>query len=495
MRRLSEAALAGLAPGVRRPRYDRTRLAVGIAHIGVGAFHRCHQAEFTDDMLEARFGPWGVVGVNLYPPRLAEVLAPQGHLYSRTLRQGASVETRIIGSIQRSIDVQDVESTEAAVEALAAPSLGVATMTVTEKGYCLIPASGALDMSNPRLRADLAGAAPPRTVLGLLALALARRRATDAPGMTLISCDNVPSNGALLRSALMAFAAARSAPLARWIEGNVAFPCSMVDRIVPATTRDDIDGIADEIGVFDEAAVVGEPFRQWVIEDHFVGDRPPWDLAGVQFVRDAKPYETIKMRVLNAAQSTLSHLGALVGWEFSFEAAADPVLRTLVRRMLEVETRSTLPDLEGMEVGAYIESSMARIANTAIRHRCHQIGTDGSQKIVQRLLGPLRDRLAAGRSADLLTLAVAGWIAYGLSGARRFGKRWTPSDPWAETIIALGEQSSEDFAGLAKAVLDIQAIFASDLATPPLAAAIGAHLRGLLEGDARAYLAGIAGHG
>ena len=494
MRRLSEVSLPVSAPSVRRPGYDRSRLAVGIAHIGVGAFHRCHQAEFTEDMLEARFGPWGVVGVNLYPPRLTEMLAPQDHLYSRTLRQGAKAETRVIGSILRSIDVEDAASAEAAIEALAAPSLGVVTMTVTEKGYCLIPASGALDMSNPRLRADLAGAAPPRTVLGLLAQALERRRATDAPGVTLISCDNVPSNGALLRSALMAFATTRSALLATWIERNVAFPCSMVDRIVPATTRDDIDAIANEIGVVDDAAVVGEPFRQWVIEDHFVGASPPWDLAGVQFVRDAKPYETIKMRVLNAAQSTLSHLGALAGWEFSFEAAADPVLRTLARRMLETETRSTLPDLEGMEVAAYIESSMARIANSAIRHRCHQIGTDGSQKIVQRLVDPLRERLAAGRTADLLILAVAAWIAYVLSGARRFGRRWTPSDPWAETIVALGEQSRDDFTGLAKAILGIGAIFGT-LARPPLVEGVGAHLRGLLEGDARAYLAGFAGHG
>ena len=181
MRRLSKAALPALAAAVRPPRYDRSRLAVGIAHIGVGAFHRCHQAEFTDDMLETRFGPWGVVGVNLYPPRLAEMLAPQDHLFSRTLRHGASAETRIIGSILRGIDIEDAASAEAAVEALAAPSLGVATMTVTEKGYCLIPASGVLDTSNPQLRADLDGAEPPRTVLGLLALALERRRATDEP--------------------------------------------------------------------------------------------------------------------------------------------------------------------------------------------------------------------------------------------------------------------------------------------------------------------------
>ncbi len=268
----------------------------------------------------------------------------------------------------------------------------------------------------------------------------------------------------------------------------------MVDRIAPASTGEDIDKIAAEIGVIDEAAVVGEPFRQWVIEDRFAGEKPPWDLAGVQFVRDSKPYEKIKMRLLNAAQSTLSHLGAILGHEFSFEAAGDPVLLTLTRRMLEQESAATLPAVEGMEVEAYIEQSLARIANSAIRHRCHQIGTDGSQKIVQRLVDPLRERLAAGRGAPLLTFAVAGWIAYCLSGARRFGHRWDPSDPWAGTVIAMGEQCQEDFEALARAALGISAIFGSDLTTPPFIAAIGAHLRGLLGADPRAYLVAMASH-
>jgi fructuronate reductase len=492
MRRLARDSFPDLAPAVRRPAYDRSRLGVGMAHIGVGAFHRCHQAEYTDDALEQKFGPWGVVGINLYPPRLAALLAPQDHLFSRTLRQGSKAETRVIGSIVQSIDVLDAASADAAVEMLAAPSLHVVTMTVTEKGYGLIPASGALDMRNPQLRADLEGAWPPRTLLGLLTLAMERRSAANAPPLTLVSCDNVPSNGVLLRAALVAFAGARSAPLAKGIERSVAFPCSMVDRIAPAVTSDDVDRIAADIGVIDEAAVVGEPFRQWVIEDRFAGERPGWDLAGVQFVGDAKPYEKIKMRLLNAAQSTLSHLGAIVGHEFSFEAAGDPVLLTLTRRMLERESSSTLPAVEGMGAPSYIEQALTRIANSAIRHRCHQIGADGSQKIVQRLVDPLRERIAAGRSAPLLTLAVAGWMAYCLSGAPRFGHCWDPSDPLAETVIAIGEQCREDFKALAKAMLGVTAIFGPDLATPPLISTVGAHLRGLLDGDPRAYLAGMA---
>ena len=283
---------------MRQPQYDRESLKIGMAHIGVGAFHRCHQAEFIDDMLEARFGPWGVMGINLTAPSLADLLAPQDCLYSRTLRQDARAETRIIGALRHVIDVTDKASAEAAVAALGGPEISVATMTVTEKGYCLTPSTGALDLDNPALRADLEGGFPPRTLLGLLALALERRRQTGAAPLTLISCDNVPSNGARLGAAMLKFAALRSAELTRWIEDQVTFPSTMVDRIVPATAPEDIDKVSEALGARDPAAVVGEPFRQWVIEDKFAGERPPLDLAGAQFVADAKPYEQIKMRVL-----------------------------------------------------------------------------------------------------------------------------------------------------------------------------------------------------
>jgi fructuronate reductase len=476
-------------PGtVRLPQYDRENLQIGLAHIGVGAFHRCHQGEFLDDMLEARFGPWGVLGVNLKAPRLASSLIPQDCLYSRTLRQDSRAETRILGALRKAMDVDDEASGEAAVEALAARSIRVVTMTVTEKGYCLIPATGTLDLDNPELAADLKRDSSPGTLLGLLALALERRRGAGGGPLTLISCDNVPSNGARLSAALLQFASLRSAPLTRWIEHNVTFPCSMVDRIVPATTQEDIDSASRAIAARDEAAVVGEPFRQWVIEDRFAGERPPLDLAGAQFVPDSKPYELMKMRVLNAAQSTLAHQGALIGYEFSFEAAADPVLSVLTRRMLERETTSTLPIVPSMEATNYVDTSMARIGNSAIRHRCHQIGTDGSQKIVQRLVDPLRERLAAGLPAARLTLSVASWIAYCLCGAGRFGARWAPSDPWAETIIAIGNRNL-DFPEVAKSVLAIAPIFGKNAVRADLVEPIAKHLRGLLSGDARRYLA------
>jgi fructuronate reductase len=486
MRRLNRSLLPELPLFVRQPQYDRESLEIGLAHIGVGAFHRCHQ-ELIDDMLEARFGRWGVLGVNLMTPNLADLLAHQDCLYSRTLRQDECFDTRIIGALRQVIDVHDKQSAEAAIAALARAEISAATITVTEKGYCLTPSTGALDFDNPALRADLEGDFPPRTLLGLLALALERRRQTSGARLTLISCDNVPSNGARLGAAMLKFAALRSAALTRWIEDNVTFPCTMVDRIVPATTPDDVDEISGSLGAHDPAAVVGEVFRQWVIEDKFAAERPPLDLAGAQFVVDSKPYEQIKMRVLNAAQSTLAHQGALVGHEFTYQAAADPLLAALTRRMLERETSATLPKVAGMEPGAYIDRSMGRIHNAAIRHRCHQIGADGSQKIVQRLVDPLRERLAAGLPAGLLTLSVASWIAYGLSGARRFGARWTPLDPYAGTLIAIGEKTS-DWSELAKAVLAIAPIFGTDMARPELVTAIARDVRGLLQGGAPGYL-------
>jgi fructuronate reductase len=489
--RLSPETLDGLPPAIRRPAYRRQELAIGMAHLGVGAFHRCHQAVFTDDMLEARPGCWGCVGINIRPPRLAESLGPQDGLYTATLRQGSAAETRVIGSIRRVIDADSAAELDAAVAALAAPEIDVVTMTLTEKGYCHVPATGRLDDTNADMLADEAGGVLPRTALGLLARALDARRVRHGGGLTLISCDNIPGNGAILRSVLTDFARRRSVALADWIAERVTFPSTMVDRIVPATQPADIEHIRQQAGVTDLGAVVGEPFRQWVIEDAFAGRRPPWDAAGASFVAEVKPYELIKMRVLNAAQSTLSHLGALVGHEYSFEAGADPTLARITRDMLERETAWTLPILPGMEVAPYIETTFARIGNRAIRHRCHQIGTDGSQKIVQRILDPLRERRRAGLPADRLCLATASWIAYAASGAARYGRRWQPVDPWADRVIAMAEAAGDAHA-FARAVLEIGAIFGDDMREEMVVAAIGRHLAGLLSADPAGYLRDLA---
>ena len=491
MRLLDNSTLAALPACVRRPHYDRPRLEIGLAHIGVGAFHRCHQGEYTDEMLEARFGAWGVVGINLRPPQLAASLGPQDNLYSRTLREGMQAQTRIIGCICQTIDVACGETAGQAIAQLATPAVSTVTLTLTEKGYCHVPATGRLDWSNADLLADLRAPAVPRTALGLLACALERRRANGLPGLALISCDNIPANGTILRNAMIDFAAAGQGPLAGWIESNCTFPGTMVDRIVPATSIEDIDAVSGILGVRDNAAVTGEPFRQWVIEDHFSGERPPWDLAGAEFVVDARRHELIKMRILNAAQSTFSHFGALLGHEFSFQAAADPLLDELVRRMLEQETAPTLQDWTAPEIARYIDTSRSRIANSAIRHRCHQIGTDGSQKIVQRILRPLQEQLAMGAAAPLLTFAVAGWIAYVLRGSHRFGHLWAAVDPWAGEMIRLADDERLDFPALAEAVLSIEAVFGGGFPVDAIVAPVASHLEALLSGDARTHIAAV----
>lgn len=491
MERLTTRRLGTLPATVRTPRYDRDRLEIGLAHIGVGAFHRCHLAEYTDDMLEAAFGRWGSVGINIRPPRLADSLGAQDGLYTRTLRTGASAQTRVIGCIRRVIDVESPLDAASAIDAIASPHVGTVTLTLTEKGYCHMPATGVLDPRQTDVIHDLAAPPQPRTALGLLAAAFERRMLVGAGPLSVVSCDNLPSNGALLARVMSDFVAARPAALRRWMADNIAFPGTMVDRIVPATTSEDIAFASGQLGAADQAAVVGEPFRQWVLSDGFAGERPPWDLAGAQFVPNVQPYELVKMRVLNAAQSTLSHLGPFLGHDFSFQAAADPLLARYVRRMLTEETAPTLANLDGMPTAAYIDTTFQRIGNPAIRHRCHQIGTDGSQKIVQRLINPMRERLAAGRPAPLLTLAIAAWVAYVLAGAALFGRRWSAIDPFASQVVALSDGCQGDLVALANRILSIGQIFGTLAPNDQLCATVARHIAGLHSRAPRDYLLSV----
>ncbi len=488
MPRLGAATLASVAPAVRRPGYEREHLRVGIAHLGVGAFHRCHQAEFTDDALAVAAGPWGVIGINLREPFLGPVLGAQDGLYTRTLRDEDAADVRVIGCLRETVDAQD--DAEAAIGALAAPRIAIVSLTVTEKGYCHRPATGEIDPANADIVHDLAHeASPPRSVPGVLVEALRRRRDSGAGPLTLMSCDNIPANGRILRNVVTAFARERHPDLVSWIADCVRFPSAMVDRIVPATAEQDIAFASQACGLDDHAAVVGEPFRQWVIEDDFAGARPRWDAAGAELVKDVEPFEFIKMRVLNAAQSTMSYLGALAGLGHTFEDVRDPLIARFVRQMLVSETAPHLPK-GAMDVPAYIELTFKRLHNTAIRHRNHQIATDGSQKIVQRLLNPIRLAIAQGTSFDFLAAAVAGWMAYLLAASPSFGARWQPSDPWADAMRKIADEVGPDPGRLVHRVMALEAIFGTDLPRhAPLAAVIARHLRGLLLGDSQRYLA------
>jgi len=460
MARLSREAISSASKSVRLPGYDRGKTRIGFAHIGVGAFHRCHQAEYTEDALEAGADDRAEIGINLRPPSIEAQLATQDGLYTRLLVDGDKLDARIVGSIRKVLDAD--RDTGPALDALADPGVDIITMTVTEKGYCHIPASGEIDWGRPEIVDDLARKSGRRSLPGFLADLLSRRMAANSP-VTLVSCDNIPGNGHILRAVVSSFAEASDKPLADWIRDNVRFPSTMVDRIVPATRPEDLDRAEKLTGLRDEGAVVGEPFRQWVLEDDFNRPKPRWDVAGAEFVADVEPYEFIKMRVLNACQSALSYLGALAGLGTTCDDVHDPLLKAFVRRMILAETAAVLPHVSGMEVEPYLALTLSRLANPAIRHSNHQIATDGSQKINQRILQPLRDRMAKGLASPTLEMAVSGWVAYLAKSQPAFGGGWQASDPLMPFVADIARQSSGDIAVFTNLFIANRTIFGDTL--------------------------------
>ena len=403
--RLSNATAANLPAAI--PHYDRARVTPGIVHLGVGAFHRAHQAAYVDACLADDEADWGIVGVSLRSPDTRDALAPQDGLYTLAIRDSAGEQLQVIGSIQSLLVA--LEDPGAVLAALADPRIRIVTLTITEKAY-LRAADGALDANHPDIAHDLANPGSPKTAHGFLAEALARRRAAGTPPFTVLCCDNLPANGATLHRLMVAFARLRDAELARHIAEEVAFPSSMVDRIVPATTDADRMRIAGELGVEDAWPVMTEPFRQWVIEDRFPAGRPAWEKFGVTMVEDVRPFEDMKLRLLNGAHSGIAYLGLLSGHATVDRAFADPAIRQFVDG-LWAEAIPTLPQHAGLDTSAYTAELAGRFSNTALAHRTAQIANDGSQKLPQRIIASALECLEAGTELVHLTLVVAAWIA------------------------------------------------------------------------------------
>ncbi|CCQ13713.1 Mannitol dehydrogenase domain protein [Rhodococcus sp. AW25M09] len=440
--RLSDATAAVVRP-----------TSSGIVHLGVGAFHRAHQAAFTYEaaLLTGEMN-WGITGFTQRSNTVVEQLAPQDGLFTLVQKGTEQTMATVVGSV---LDVRNAAADpDAVVEAIADPAVHIVTLTVTEKGYRLDPASGRLRLDDPEIVADLSGR-PPRTVAGQLVAGLARRMAGDAP-LTVLCCDNLPSNGRILSELVHAFvdACGRDDGLAEWITRRVTFPSSMVDRIVPATTDDDRAENERRTGLRDDALVVCEPFRQWVIEDDFAGPRPSWERVGVQFVEDVEPWETMKLRVLNATHSVLAYLGILRGHATIAEAVRDPVLDEICRIIVLRDVASTVSG--GMDSVGYGDEVRERFANPALRHTTRQVAMDGSQKLGPRLLGTVRDATAAGDSTDMLALAVAAWCSFVL-GETKAGR--TLDDPLS---AQLGR------AGSAADLLAVESIFGPDLGATSL---------------------------
>jgi fructuronate reductase len=349
---------------------------------------------------------------------------------------------------------------------MAQPSVHIISLTITEKGYCRDAASNRLDLMHPDVVHDLANPARPRSALGLLCAALEQRRHAGTAAPTLLCCDNLPHNGATLRNVLQDYAMRVEPRLAEWIAVSVACPCTMVDRIVPATTTADLTAAAAALGMRDEALVKTEPFSQWVIEDRFSGPRPALEKVGVQMVADVRPFETAKLRLLNGSHSTLAYVGNLAGYSFVHEAIADPEIRTLIQRLMRDELAPTLQPAPGLDLPDYQRSLVTRFDNSALPYRLRQIAMDGTQKLPQRLLEPLRIRLQRQLPVTAITFALAAWMRY-VVGRTEAGEAYVVDDPIAARLSAIVANSGGSAAPLVAGLLSLTGVFGDELAAHP----------------------------
>lgn len=440
------------------PRLSRTGTPprIGIVHLGPGAFFRGFNAVYTDEAMAAEGGDWGILAISLRSPAARDQLEPQGGVYSSVTLSEAGLSFRIVGSVVGVLVAP--EDPAAVIDAIADPKVKIVSMTITEKGYCHEPATGKLNFDHPDIVHDLANPKAPRSMAGFVVAALERRRANDQSAFTVLSCDNLPANGALARGTILDFARATDPALAEWIEAEAAFPATMVDRITPATTDADISRLAQLEGYQDPGCVMHEAFRQWVIEDDFVDGRPAWEAAGAQLVTSVDAHELMKLRCLNGTHSTLAYLGYLAGHETIADCVGDPLFADLCARLWRDEITPVVAQPDGEDLDAYCASLLRRYRDPSIRHRTWQIAMDGSQKLPQRLLGTIRDNLAKERVPEGLCLAVAGWMRY-VGGVDETGAPIDVRDPLAERLKDASD-AAQDKVG---ALLDFEDIFSADL--------------------------------
>lgn len=438
-----------------RPRTPRP--ATGIVHLGLGAFFRAFGCVYFADAMQAAGGDWGIVGVSLRSPDTRDALKPQDWAYTSVTLTPDGPQTRVIDVLNDVLVAP--EDPQAVLDAMCDPGVRIVSLTVTEKGYCHNPATGALNMGHPDILYDLTHNLP-RSAPGYLVRALQQRHAAGIAPFTVLTCDNLPHNGALVRGVVLDMARRIDPALADWIAENGRFPATMVDRITPATTDEDIKTVEQLTGFHDAAPVMHEPFRQWAVQDDFVnGDRPDLAAAGAQLVDDVAAFEDMKLRMLNGTHSALAYLGYLAGHETISDTVADPAFAGYVRHCWD-EIMPAVAAPPGVDLTDYADALFDRYANPAIRHRTWQIAMDGSQKLPQRLLGTLRANLDAGRDSPALCLAVAGWMRY-VAGKDEAGQPIDVRDPLADL---LRDTATDSATGTVAALLSLDQIFPADLA-------------------------------
>jgi mannitol 2-dehydrogenase len=406
---LSRATLDRLASPIRVPGYDPATVTPGIVHLGLGGFHRAHMARFTHNLMEARpdMRGWGIIGAGLLPvdARMHEALAPQDGLYTLVERSGTDETVTVIGSIPRVI-YAGAGSAEL-LDAIDLPTVRIVSLTVTENGYCLNPATKKLDTNHPLIAQDLAHPDQPKSAIGIIVEAYRRRMAAGRKPFTAMTCDNIQHNGNVLRQAVLELARLREPALAAWIEREARFPNTMVDRITPVTAAGDVTDLATRYGVVDRWPVFSEIFTQWVIEDDFVDGRPAWEEVGAQFVPDVSPYEFMKLRLLNASHLAVAGLGRLMGYTYIDETMRDDRLRRYMQALMDRETGPTLPPVPGIDLKDYKATLIERFANPTIKDTVERVNTDAPLNV---LVDPIRDRLKSTGGVDLLALALAAWM-------------------------------------------------------------------------------------
>ena len=486
---LSEPFLHVVPVAVARPEYDRRQLRNGIVHLGLGAFHRAHQALYTEAVIRQGDLRWGTVGVSVRDAAVPTVLNAQDLLYSVTERHGDVAHTRIVGSLREALYAPG--ALQRVLQAIADPQTAIVSTTVTEKGYSQNPATSDLDLDDPGIRHDLLHPDAPQTTLGLLAAGI-RLRPSAAP-LTLLCCDNMAGNGDTFRRLLLQFSELIDPTLARRIATDVAFPNGMVDRIVPAATPSSLQAVEALLGVRDQAAIVCEPFTQWVIEDRFAGARPAWETAGALLTDDVRPYQAMKLRLLNGTHSAIAYAGQLCGLETVADAMAHPLVGPFARRLMRDNLLATVRAPSGFDVTTYCTDLLHRFDNPQLAHRTQQIAMDGTQKVPVRWLPALRESLSIGAELPQLEQALALWLHYLCAGRDDSGRKLVISDPGAPALAAR-MQGAGDASGTVLAALAHKAVFGNDPWPEPFVARLAAHLA-VLRRSGLAALLDCAGPG
>ena len=456
MQQLNKQTVAQLPASVKHNK-SAQHAAIGIVHLGPGAFHRAHQAVFTDDAMEFG-GDWGICAVSMRSTGVRDELAEQDNLYTLAIIDNQP-GYQLISAIKEVLVLG--EQRTAVMARLTAATTHIVSLTITEKGYCL-NGQGQLDQQHADIIHDLASPDAPRSAIGLLCGALKQRMQLNHKQLTIISCDNLADNGSKLGRAVVAFAALQDATLAQWIAANVSFPNTMVDSITPASNDELRTRVAAAIGLKDNWPIQREAFSQWVIEDNFSGPRPAWEKVGVTFTQDVSGYEKAKLRLLNGSHSTLAYIGLKCGKETVHQAVSDPAMLRLVKKMLIEEVKPSFVPPQELQVDGYIEAILQRYGNPHIRHLLAQIAWDGSQKLPFRLLASINDNLVKGNSIKLMSTGVAAWLHFLVNAAKT---NFAIVDPLADKLISTAAYCSGNLAEDVSRFLSIEQVFSPELAT------------------------------